>query len=1178
MKLLKYINVLLLDQSGRLATNHVNIKACIDTGSEVNLIRKECLNYLTTKTINESKIKIQGVNGCSNTEGQVPLQMVFTSHMQKGFFDPPKANMMFQVSDEIPAEIIVGQPLLRRAIIDMIKGMMTVKMRKSRKLPGATLKLPLMDYPDQDYVAYFATSPREEQQLFEEKVKKFEELTKKMDEEPKENDNLKKIKISDDLNQTQVESIKALLEEYRDIFRTDNTEISLFKFGEHVPLRLPLTSATYSQPRHRPFPKKLYSDFDKQIQQWKKLGVIKEQDRHVKYRNNIVPVRKSDGTWRYCLDCSILNTIVSQENQVLPKIPDLLQKMAGSKVYTKLDISQFFLNFAMDRDSSDLTTFYNPTDGMLYRFCRTPFGLRWSLTNSIKMANKELNKIPGVHDFLVAYVDDLVVYSPSVEDHRRHLQAVFEVLQKCNFRVKHSKIKVAYKSIDIFGYEVSEKGYTMSKERKDSLLRLSRPKSKADLQSVIGQLSYFRRVLSLDIPMAKINAAFADLLRGGKSFRWKPEHDDAWEMVKKSLHDTVLLNSLLETDEELILRTDSSEGYFGATLTAVRDGEEYLISTLSRMWSPQANKYHITRKELIGALICVKEFKCELIGRKVRIVNDNAMACAVLSEPDKIDCENLMMQRLFGNMWGIQYTVEKTTNKDMHFKLVDLLSRSDNKKAIIRSRNVLELITMPEETEPEKLYHSYPLTRTQDRLMNERPLLTNTEVDQEIVGMTNIRALKEFRELVSATNREINDRGEIPNALRHQLIRSLHEICHFGKVKMAAILNSNEFKWKNREKDIMRHIHECKTCGVYKQVPNRLNIGPTYVPADQPKTYISFDEKIIKGSQPLNVMIGIDLITSYTQAVRIQKNLNSESVVHAILILLVQMAPQCRCIKVDNDPRHKSDYFKNVFKQLGIEVIYSSRSNSRGNAHVERIIGEYSKQFAMLNLVDKPLSHWDLAIPLTSLFINMIPRPLHGISPYELHFGEQLVMNVKKVRQTGDASLNIYAENLNKKILAMRTLAVMTPKANIIRNVNGLRRKGDLVRIKMPKKPNVAQTLSEKYSVDIFEVKEVDTMRFTYKIQNLRKPAQIMHIADRHVKSVKIPIEKEEPEQFRRTDETKDNYMKMKQLIDGRNETINKRLEDKDKQQKRREITRNKQKPQRSHPMVTRQGARQPHQ
>ena len=122
------------------------------------------------------------------------------------------------------------------------------------------------------------------------------------------------------------------------------------------------------------------------------------------------------------------------------------------------------------------------------------------------------------------------------------------------------------------------------------------------------------------------------------------------------------------------------------------------------------------------------------------------------------------------------------------------------------------------------------------------------------------------------------------------------------------------------------------------------------------------------------------------------------------------MAPLCQCIKVDNDPRHKSEYFRNVFKQLGINVVYSSRSDSRGNAHAERVIAEYSKQFVMLNLVDKPLSHWDLAIPLASLFINMIPRPVHGMSPYELHFGEQITMDIKKVERLGDISLNKYAE------------------------------------------------------------------------------------------------------------------------------------------------------------------------
>ena len=161
---------------------------------------------------------------------------------------------------------------------------------------------------------------------------------------------------------------------------------------------------------------------------------------------------------------------------------------------------------------------------------------------------------------------------------------------------------------------------------------------------------------------------------------------------------------LEDTDAHLIVRSDSSDGYYGGTLSAQRGEKEILLYTVSRAFADCATRYHITRKELISCLLILKEFAFDLIGReKVSLYTDSPFAYFCLKNPTRVLVEgNSLFARLLHDIRFVKFEVFKTTNQDSKWSLVDALSRSGS-SYIIKARNILELLTPKDDPQPADL-------------------------------------------------------------------------------------------------------------------------------------------------------------------------------------------------------------------------------------------------------------------------------------------------------------------------------------------------------------------------------------------------------------------------------------------------------------------------------------------
>ena len=168
----------------------------------------------------------------------------------------------------------------------------------------------------------------------------------------------------------------------------------------------------------------------------------------------VVLAKKHDGTWRFCVDYRKLNDITIRDSYPLPKIDETLDSLQGMTVLSVMDLLSGFWQIPM-RDRDREKTAFVSSQG-LYEFLVMPFGL----TNSPPMFQRAMDKVlAGLKwVFCMVYIDDVIVFSKSVDEHLDHLKQVFSRLHDYNLKVKPSKCNFMHQELPFLGHIVTAKG------------------------------------------------------------------------------------------------------------------------------------------------------------------------------------------------------------------------------------------------------------------------------------------------------------------------------------------------------------------------------------------------------------------------------------------------------------------------------------------------------------------------------------------------------------------------------------------------------------------------------------------------------------------------------------------------------------------------------------------------
>jgi hypothetical protein len=268
-----------------------------------------------------------------------------------------------------------------------------------------------------------------------------------------------------------------------------------------------------------------------QIKAWFEQEVI---EKSISPWSAPVVIAYHNGKPRFCVDYRKLNAVTIGDEFPIPRQSEILSSLAGSQVLSSLDALSGFTQLEIDPDHVEKTAFR--THLGLFQFKRMLFRLR----NGPSIFQRVMQGIlaPYLWLFCLVYIDDIVIYSKSYEDHIDHLDKVLQAIAAANITLSPSKCHMFYSSILLLGHKVSRLGLSTHAEKVQAVMDLARPTKVSQLQTFPGMVAYF----SAFIPFyAAIAAPLFQLLRTDSHWNWGAEQENAFLAAKTALQNLPVL-------------------------------------------------------------------------------------------------------------------------------------------------------------------------------------------------------------------------------------------------------------------------------------------------------------------------------------------------------------------------------------------------------------------------------------------------------------------------------------------------------------------------------------------------------------------------------------------------------------------------------------------------------------
>jgi hypothetical protein len=268
------------------------------------------------------------------------------------------------------------------------------------------------------------------------------------------------------------------------------------------------------------------------------------------WASNVVLARKKDNSMRICIDYRKINQISYQDSYPLPHIDVCLSSLQGSSWFSTLDLSSGYFNIPVKESDKDKTCFITRRGS--WRFNVLPFGLTSAPSVFQRLMDLSLSGLSYVS--CLAYIDDILVYSTTFEQHLERLEEVLLRILNAGLKLKASKCHVFQRKVEFLDHIVSADGIEVQPSKVSAVLDWPRPTNLHELRSFVGFCSYYRRFVQ---GFANLAFALHTLMRKNVKFYWGPEQEEAFVELKRRLVTAPVLT--MPSDEgEYVLDTDAS--------------------------------------------------------------------------------------------------------------------------------------------------------------------------------------------------------------------------------------------------------------------------------------------------------------------------------------------------------------------------------------------------------------------------------------------------------------------------------------------------------------------------------------------------------------------------------------------------------------------------------------------
>jgi len=414
--------------------------------------------------------------------------------------------------------------------------------------------------------------------------------------------------VLDHLEPEHRNQLRQVLNTFRDIFQDRPGKTKLCKHSiELQPGTKPIRLSPY---RVNPHKAELIR---RELELMLDMGVIEESNSP--WASPIVLVPKPDGSIRFCSDFRRLNSVTIPDAYPMPRIDDLIDKVGRAKYLTKIDLSRGYWQVPMDDSSVPISAFVTPHGQFQWRFM--PFGLRNAPATFQRLVQQVLL---GMERFTGAYLDDIIIFSTTWEEHLQHINRVLSAIRSAGLILKRSKCVFATAGLEFLGHKVGLGKVEPRRQTVQALLDFPRPNNPKQLRSYLGLAGYYRKFIP---HFADISACLTNLLRKGVRCTWSAQPEAAFLDLKSRLASRPILRPP-DFNKPFSLAVDASNVAIGANLFQVIDNIEHPVCYYSKRLDVHQQRYSTVEKEALALVLAVRVFSPYFGAQPVTVYTDHS--------------------------------------------------------------------------------------------------------------------------------------------------------------------------------------------------------------------------------------------------------------------------------------------------------------------------------------------------------------------------------------------------------------------------------------------------------------------------------------------------------------------------------------------------------------------------
>lgn len=841
-------------------------------------------------------------------------------------------------------------------------------------------------------------------------------------------------KVNEEVGDSEKQVLKQLLREYSEAFSFSDLDIGHATACKHT---IDVGDAPPVRQRLRRQPPAHQAAADEHVRSMLEQGII--EPAQSPWAANIVMVLKKSGEYRCCVDYRALNQVTKKDAYCLPRIDVCLDAMAGAAWFSTFDLRSSYYQVEMDESSKEKTAFI--CRGGQYQHVRMPMGLCNSGATFQRLIDIVLTGLS--YDVCMAYIDDIIVYSRTLEEHFARLRTVLARLVSAKLKIKVSKTFLLQRSVSFLGHQISGAGIRAHPDKTTQILNWGRPSCVKDVRAFIGLTSYYRKFVN---QYAHIVAPLTALLGKNKMFSWTDECEHAFVALKQALANPPLLAMPVQ-GQPYILDTDASDFAIGGVLSQVQDGETRVIAYASRRLSSRERNYCVTRRELLAVVNYLKFFRAYLLGATppVRIRTDHAALTWLKNIPEPVG----QQARWLETMQEYSYVIEHRAGRS-HGN-ADGMSRDPcYNSRCCPSQQVTEVtpparIGVVRRTETRALGAEFlsqvnETSEAQKKDVNIAPIMELIASNATKPAWDWVQPMAEetkvlWRQwdrliIMESVLVRIFEEADgtvtwpqviMPREMRSKFLRDLHAGVgggHLGRHRTELSVRARAY-WPGWHSDVRRALKACIECAQFHRGQPARSAQLAPIVCGEPWELLSLDitgPHTTSSQGHVYILTMQDNFTKWAEAFAIRRH--TAPIVANILFHQVIMRFGCpRRILTDRGPEFEGTLMSELCKLMGIDKVRSTPYHPQVNGMLERFHRTLNSMLG--KVVEQNQRDWHEHLAPVMAAYRATVHETTGFTPNRLMFGREVTLPVdlayglhNELNSSGNVSTDEYVEKL----------------------------------------------------------------------------------------------------------------------------------------------------------------------